>query len=57
MTPLSREIAKLGNELQSINTRLMNMTERVARMEGLAEAAENFMVAAGDQDPGAVGTR
>jgi hypothetical protein len=44
MTPLSRELAKLANEQASINTRLMNLTEKVAAAERKAEALDNFMV-------------
>lgn len=51
MTPLSRELARLGNELQSINTRLMNLTGKVARVEALADAAEGFMVSVGAETP------
>ncbi len=43
MTPLARELAKLANELASTNTRLMNLTEKVARAERNAEALDNFM--------------
>jgi len=46
MTPLSRELAKLGNELQSVNTRLMNMTEKVARVEVSAAVLDDFLVKA-----------
>lgn len=43
MTPLSREIAKLANELASINVRLMNLTQKVARAEASADALDAFM--------------
>lgn len=44
MSPLARELAKLANEQASINTRLMNLTEKVAEAERKAEALDNFMV-------------
>jgi hypothetical protein len=44
MTPLSRELAKLANELASTNTRLMNLASKLASVEGKAEALDNFMV-------------
>ncbi len=44
MTPLSREVAKLANEAASLNVRLMNLTEKIAKQERKANALDNFMV-------------
>lgn len=44
MTPLSRELAKLANLQATINTKLMNLTAKVAEAERKAEALDNFMV-------------
>jgi hypothetical protein len=51
MTPLARELAKIGNDLASANTRLMNLTEKVAVAERKAEAAENFMASLEATEP------
>jgi hypothetical protein len=44
MPSLARELAKLANEAASINTRMMNLTEKIADVEGKAAALDNFMV-------------
>jgi phage FluMu protein gp41 len=44
MSPLARELAKIGNDQASLNRRLMNLTEKVAAAEHKASALDTFMV-------------
>ena len=44
LSPLAREMAKFGNELDRLNKWAMRLTEKVAEREHLADAAEAFMV-------------
>ncbi len=44
MAPLAREVAKLANDLASINTRLMNLTKKIAKAEANSDALAAFMV-------------
>lgn len=51
MPPLAREVAKLANEIASVNARLMNLTEKIATAEHDAAALRAYMVAADGKEP------